>query len=60
MIGDREELLRLAYIKLMDAVEADAQRQVREFLEALKEQGLEEGEIRRLFEAELTGEFQRR
>ncbi len=38
----------------------DAQRQVREFVETLKEQGLEEGEIRRLFEAELAGEFQRR
>jgi GntR family transcriptional regulator len=38
----------------------DAQRQVHEFLEALKQQGLDEGEIRRLFEAELAGEFQRR
>jgi len=38
----------------------DAQRSVREFLETLKEQGLDEGEIRRLFEAELAGEFQRR
>ena len=38
----------------------DAQRQVREFLEALKQQGLDEGEIRRLFEAELAEEFQRR
>jgi GntR family transcriptional regulator len=38
----------------------DAQRQVREFLEALKQQGLDEGEIRRLFEAELALEFQRR
>ena len=38
----------------------DAQRQVREFLETLKQQGLDEGEIRRLFEAELALEFQRR
>jgi GntR family transcriptional regulator len=38
----------------------DAQRQVHEFLETLKQQGLDEGEIRRLFEAELAGEFQRR
>jgi GntR family transcriptional regulator len=38
----------------------DAQRQVREFLETLKQQGLDEGEIRRLFEAELAEEFQRR
>jgi len=38
----------------------DAQRSVREFVETLKEQGLEEGEIRRLFEAELAGDFQRR
>ena len=38
----------------------DAQRSVREFVEKLKEQGLDEGEIRRLFEAELAGDFQRR
>jgi GntR family transcriptional regulator len=38
----------------------DAQQSVREFVENLKGQGLDEGEIRRLFEAELTGEFQRR
>jgi GntR family transcriptional regulator len=38
----------------------DAQQMVREFVETLKEQGLGEGEIRRLFEAELAGEFQRR
>lgn len=38
----------------------DAQHLVREFVEKLKEQGLDEGEIRRLFEAELAGEFQRR
>jgi GntR family transcriptional regulator len=38
----------------------DAQQLVHEFLETLKEQGLHEGEIRRLFEAELAGEFQRR
>jgi GntR family transcriptional regulator len=38
----------------------DAQQSVREFVERLKEQGLDEGEIRRLFEAELAGEFQRR
>jgi GntR family transcriptional regulator len=38
----------------------DAQQMVREFVETLKEQGLGEGEIRRLFEAELDAEFQRR
>lgn len=38
----------------------DAQELVREFVESLKQQGLEEGEIRRLFEAELAGELQRR
>jgi GntR family transcriptional regulator len=38
----------------------DAQRSVREFVETLKERGLDEGEIRRLFEAELAGDFQRR
>lgn len=38
----------------------DAQQQVREFVENLREQGLDEGEIRRLFEAELAGEFLRR
>jgi GntR family transcriptional regulator len=38
----------------------DAQQMVREFVETLKEQGLGEGEIRRLVEAELAGEFQRR
>jgi len=38
----------------------DAQHLVREFVDALKKQGLEEGEIRRLFEAEIAGEFQRR
>jgi GntR family transcriptional regulator len=40
----------------------DAQRQVGAFMEKLKAQGLDEGEIRRLFEAELahTEEFQRR
>ena len=38
----------------------DAQLLVREFVERLKGQGLDEGEIRRLFEAELAGEFQRR
>jgi GntR family transcriptional regulator len=38
----------------------DAQRLVREFVEALKTQGLDAGEIRRLFEAELAGDFQRR
>jgi GntR family transcriptional regulator len=40
----------------------DAQRQVGVFMEKLKAQGLDEGEIRRLFEAELahTEEFQRR
>jgi GntR family transcriptional regulator len=38
----------------------DAQQLVREFVEKLKDQGLDEGEIRRLFEAEFVGEFQRR
>jgi len=38
----------------------DAQQLVREFVDTLKQQGLEEGEIRRLFEAELAGHFQRR
>jgi GntR family transcriptional regulator len=38
----------------------DAQRLVGKFVETLKEQGLDEGEIRRLFEAELAGDFQRR
>jgi GntR family transcriptional regulator len=40
----------------------DAQRQVAAFMEKLKAQGLDEGEIRRLFEAALahTEEFQRR
>ena len=38
----------------------DAQQLVHEFVNTLKKQGLEEGEIRRLFEAEIAGEFQRR
>lgn len=38
----------------------DAQQLVREFVDKLKEQGLDAGEIRRLFEAELATEFQRR
>ena len=38
----------------------DAQRSVGKFVETLKAQGLDEGEIRRLFEAELAGDFQRR
>lgn len=38
----------------------DAQRSVHEFVESLKERGLVEGEIRRLFEAELVDELQRR
>jgi GntR family transcriptional regulator len=38
----------------------DAQQQVRDFVETLKQQGLDEGKIRRLFEAELAEEFQRR
>jgi GntR family transcriptional regulator len=38
----------------------DAQELVREFIERLRNQGLDEGEMRRLFDAELTGEFQRR
>jgi GntR family transcriptional regulator len=38
----------------------DAQQLVHEFVDTLKKQGLAEGEIRRLFEAELAGEVQRR
>jgi len=38
----------------------DAQQLVHKFVETLKDQGLEEDEIRRMFEAELAGEFQRR
>ena len=38
----------------------DAQQLVHEFVDTLKKQGLEEGEIRRLFEAKIAGEFQRR
>jgi GntR family transcriptional regulator len=38
----------------------DAQQVVHEFVDNLKKQGLAEGEIRRLFEAELAGEVQRR
>ena len=38
----------------------DAQQQVREFVDTLKKQGLAEGEIRRLIEAELAGKMQRR
>lgn len=38
----------------------DAQQLVHEFVDALKKQGLAEGEIRRLFEAELARELQRR
>jgi len=38
----------------------DGQRLAREFVDRLKEQGLDEGEIRRLVEAELAGDFQRR
>ena len=38
----------------------DAQQLVREFVDKLKAQGLGEGEIRRLFEAEMAEEFQRR
>ncbi len=38
----------------------DAQQLVREFVDRLKDQGLDAGEIRRLFEAELITEFQRR
>jgi GntR family transcriptional regulator len=38
----------------------DAQQLMRGFVETLRGQGLNDGEIRRLFEAELTGEFQRR
>jgi GntR family transcriptional regulator len=35
----------------------DAQQLVREFVDNLKEQGLDEGEIHRLFESELAGEL---
>ena len=38
----------------------DAQKLVHDFVETLKKQGLAEGEIRRLFEAELAAEVQRR
>jgi GntR family transcriptional regulator len=38
----------------------DAQQLMRGFVETLRGQGLNDGEIRRLFEAELAGEFQRR
>lgn len=38
----------------------DAQRTAREFVNALRDEGLDEGEIRRLIEAELAVELQRR
>lgn len=38
----------------------DGQRLAREFVDRLKEHGLDAGEIRRLVEAELAGDFQRR
>lgn len=38
----------------------DAQQLVHDFVGTLKKQGLAEGEIRRLFEAEFAGELQRR
>ncbi len=38
----------------------DAQLLVRDFVARLKDQGFDAGEIRRLFEAELSSEFQRR
>ncbi|HVW09448.1 MAG TPA: GntR family transcriptional regulator [Bryobacteraceae bacterium] len=38
----------------------DGQRLAHEFVETLKEQGLDEGEIRRLVEAELAVDLQRR
>ena len=38
----------------------DAQQLVHEFVSTLQKQGLAEGEIRRLFEAELAGVIQRR
>jgi GntR family transcriptional regulator len=38
----------------------DAQQLVQNFVNSLKEQGLEDGEIRRLFEAELAAELARR
>lgn len=38
----------------------DAQQMVRDFIDKLRSQGLDEGEIRRLFEAEVSAEFQHR
>jgi len=38
----------------------DAQQLVREVVDKLKAQGMDEGEIRRLFEAEMAAEMQRR
>ena len=38
----------------------DAQQLVHDFVDSLRKQGLGEGEIRRLFEAELAHEVQRR
>ncbi|MBB5063495.1 DNA-binding transcriptional regulator YhcF (GntR family) [Granulicella mallensis] len=38
----------------------DAQQLTQEFVDRLREQGLREGEIRRLVEAALANEFQRR
>lgn len=38
----------------------DAQQLTQEFVDKLREQGLHEGEIRRLIEAALANEFQRR
>src|ERR1700759_5117747 len=38
----------------------DGQRLTREFVDTLKEQGLDESEIRRLIEAELARDLQRR
>jgi GntR family transcriptional regulator len=38
----------------------DAQQLTQEFIDKLREQGLHEGEIRRLIEAALANEFQRR
>jgi GntR family transcriptional regulator len=38
----------------------DAQQLVHEFVDTLKQQNLDEGEIRRLFEAELATDLQRR
>ena len=55
-----ELLLRRDEVDLEREEMRDAQQLVREFVDRLKDQGLDAGEIRRLFEAELASEFQRR